>query len=151
MKVDAFLADTVEKVNGKLYILGAGCNVIFARRVPMRHARVGIGLLIRVPYTETDVQHLVSIRLEDADGRVLPIADMPGRTDEKLHTLSQGFRIGRPTQLPPGTEQIVPMAINIQGLGFSSYGNYRFVVNIDDQPSALLPLSVIEPSSQMST
>lgn len=145
MRVDAFLADTVDKVNGKLYVLGAGWNVIVASRVPMRHPRIGIGLLIRVPYTETDTHHDLSVRLEDADGAILAVADHPTDPAKKLHSLDHRFQIGRPAQLPPGAEQVVPMALNISGLGFADYGNYRFVVTIDSQESALLPIAVISP------
>ena len=49
IELDAFLADSVASVQGKLYALGAGWNRIAVAQFPARHDRVGIGLLFRVP------------------------------------------------------------------------------------------------------
>ena len=49
IELDAFLADSVASVQGKLYALGAGWNRIAVALFPARHDRVGIGLLFRVP------------------------------------------------------------------------------------------------------
>ena len=45
IELDAFLADSVASVQGKLYALGAGWNRIAVALFPARHDRVGIGLL----------------------------------------------------------------------------------------------------------
>ena len=145
MQIDAFLADSVDKVNGKLYVLGAGWNVIAAPRLPSRHSRIGIGMLIRVPYTETDSEHTLQVSLEDADGHVLPLADAPGSPGERVSFLAAKFRVGRPPVLPPGAEQIMPMAMNIDGLVFQSYGQYRFVITVDGAQATTLSLSVAAP------
>ncbi len=49
IELDAFLADSVASVQGKLYALGAGWNRIAVALFPARHDRVGIGLLVRIP------------------------------------------------------------------------------------------------------
>jgi len=49
IELDAFLADSVASVQGKLYALGAGWNRISVALFPARHDRIGIGLLFRLP------------------------------------------------------------------------------------------------------
>jgi hypothetical protein len=51
MKVRAFLADSVQSVDGKLYVLGAGWNRLAAGGFPARHDRVGIGVLLTINAT----------------------------------------------------------------------------------------------------
>ena len=132
LDIDAFLADSVDSANGKLYALGAGWNTIVTAVVPARHDRIGIGMLIRVPYTATNQSHQLELRLEDADGAVLPLAEKPGgESGEKIDKLGASFNVGRPPQLAPGEEQIVALAINIDGLVFEKPERYRFVISID--------------------
>ncbi len=49
MRVDAFLADTAEVVNGKIYALGGGWNTIFVRSFPAMHRRLANGRNPAVP------------------------------------------------------------------------------------------------------
>lgn len=57
MEVDAFLADSIVSAEGKLYVQGAGWNKIQATSFPFRHSRIGIGVIIHVPYTATNQVH----------------------------------------------------------------------------------------------
>ena len=144
MEIDAFLADSVDTANGKLYALGAGWNMITTAAVPTRHSRIGIGILIKVPYTATNEQHQLELRLEDADGTVLPLGDRPGgEPGEKINTFGASFNVGRPPQLAPGEEQIVPMSINIDGLVFEKAERYRFLITVDGTEMKVLPLRVL--------
>jgi hypothetical protein len=43
IEIEAFLADSVESVEGKLYVLGAGWNVLHTPALPFRQARIGVG------------------------------------------------------------------------------------------------------------
>jgi hypothetical protein len=135
--VDAFLADSVAGPgDGKVYILGGGWNVLHTQSLPTRHPRLGIAVLVRVPYLlATNEAHRLEIHLEDADRAALPLGDAPSDTasDGKLRRITAEFAVGRPVGVEPGDEQVVPMAINIDGLIFERAGSYSFVIEVDGQ------------------
>lgn len=152
MQVEAFLADSVASAEGKLYVQGAGWNVINTAKVPTRHPRIGLGLIIRVPYTATNQMHKFELYLEDADGNELPLADAPPGTempDEKIRRLGGQFNVGRPPTLQPGDEQLVAMAINLDGLMFDRQDSYKFVIELDGSREKELSFrvnQVLQPS-----
>ncbi len=145
MEVDAFVADSVSAVEGKLYALGAGWNGINTTQLPARHARLGIGVIIRVPYTATNEVHRLEVRIDDSDGRCIPIADAPPgaeAVDGKLYTIDGHFNVGRPPQLTPGDDQIVVIAMNIDGLVFEKADAYNVVIEIDGDEVKRLAIRV---------
>jgi hypothetical protein len=146
MEVEAFLADSVESVEGKLYVLGAGWNVLNTRTVPFRQPRIGVGLIIRVPYTATNQMHTFELTLQDADGQELPMGDAPSNAetpDGKVRRFVGQFNVGRPPTLQPGDEQLITLAVNIDGLEFERADAYRFVVELDGSPEKELPFRVV--------
>ncbi len=146
MEIDAFLADSVVNAEGKLYAQGGGWNTITTANLPFRHPRVGIGILIRVPYTGTNEVHSPDVRLEDGDGRQIALGETqpgPDAPDGKLYRLRTQFNLGRPPQLRPGDDQLVALAMNIDGLVFDREDGYRFVIAMDGQDSKTLPLRVM--------
>ncbi len=145
MELDAFLADSVVNAEGKLYALGAGWSAVAVTALPARHPRIGIGMIFRVPYTETNKVHRPEIRLEDGDGHEMAIGDAPPGSetpDGKIYRVSTEFNVGRPAQLQPGDDQLVAMAVNIDGLVFERADSYRFVISIDGNDAKSLPLRV---------
>jgi hypothetical protein len=129
--VDAFLADSVAESGGKLYALGAGWNVLRATGIPVTHPRVGVGLIISVPYALTNREHNFCIRFQDEGGQVLGLGgDGDG---EVLTTLAGTFSLGRPADLVEGDAQVVPVAANFDGLVFSRAGLYTIVVSVNEE------------------
>lgn len=136
MRVNAFLADSVVVAEGKMYVQGAGWDAIATPQIPVRHPRLGVGTLIRVPYTETNIQHAFEIRVEDADGHEIPLGDAPPGTktvDGKIRRIGSAFVVGRPPMVTAGDEQTLPIAANLDGLLFDKGGTYRVVIAIDGQ------------------
>lgn len=132
--VNGFLADSVASAEGKLYVQGAGWNVINAASLPARHSRIGIGVLIHVPYLATNQPHVLELTLEDADGGRLPLGDAPPAPetpDGKVRSIRAEFNVGRPATIHPGDEQLVPIAINVDQLTFDREDQYSFVVRLD--------------------
>lgn len=117
-----FLADSVEIANGKIYALGIGWDTIFAKNFPAQHSRIGLGVLISVPYNETNKDHQIQISLQDQDGQVV--------NNLKLQS---PFKIGRPPYLIEGDAQIVPFAFNFDGLVFEKPSTYRWVIEVNDE------------------
>jgi len=117
----AILADAVQAVGGKLYVLGGGWDTLFASRFPARHPSLGIGVRIRVPWSSADRDFQLSVDLLDEDGH--------SAFGER--SITQTFRAGRPAELPDGTDVGVVRALTINGLVFPHAGGYSFVVSID--------------------
>ncbi len=107
MEVEAFLADSVVAAEGKLYVQGAGWNIVNAPALPYRLARAGIGLIVRIPYTATNQPHKFEIFMRDADGIEMPLAEAPPDVetpDGKIRRLGGEFNVGRPPTLEAGDE-----------------------------------------------
>lgn len=146
MEVEALLADSAVSAEGKLYLQGAGWNILNAPALPIRVPRIGIGIVLSVPWTETNRPHQFEVRLNDADGHVLPLGEAPPELemeDGKIRRLGASINVGRPPTVPAGDEQLVPIAMNIDGLVFTDPGRYEFVVAVDDEDMKRLPIRVV--------
>jgi hypothetical protein len=142
MEVDAFLADSVVAVQGKLYALGAGWNRIVVPTFPARHDRIGIGLLFRVPAGTRNERRRFDLRVEGPDGREIQLGTGPGGT---------GGRLGGEFTAGATDEQIVPIALNLNGMPLTAAGDYRFVVSIGGDDVKVLPFTVAHISSTPSS
>jgi hypothetical protein len=146
VEVDAFLADSVVAAEGKLFVQGGAWSTLAVQSLPARHPRIGIGIIIRVPYTETNSPHRQEIRLEDSDGRELSLTEGSSREGGSPARPATDFNIGRPAFLLPGEDQLIPIAMNLDGFVFERAGMYRFVISIDGKDVKSLPLRVHEAS-----
>src|SRR5688572_26669651 len=69
----ALLADAVQAVQGKLFILGGGWDTLYVGSFPARHPSLAIGLRVKVPWSATGSSVRIAVELQDADGaRLLP-------------------------------------------------------------------------------
>ncbi len=109
------LADRAEVLNGKLYAMGGGWEVLNLRQLG-EMGQFSIAIAVIVPWNATNADHAVTLRVEDADGR-------------DLMQVQAGFRTGRPPHIDQGAEQrlmfIVPVA-----LPFASTGSYVVVATL---------------------
>jgi hypothetical protein len=145
VEIDAFLADSVVVAEGKLYAQGAGWNIIRTSATPMRHPRIGLGALVRVAFTETNQEHFFTVKIIDQDGNALPIFEAPANVetvDGKIYEWKGKFNVGRPPSLAPGDAQIIPLAVNIDGLVFPTPTMYSVVISIDDDEMKRLPMRI---------
>ncbi len=122
----ALLADAVQVVVGKLYVLGGGWDALFVPQFPARFPSLGLGLRIRIPWSCTDRPIRVEVDLQDEDGgRVLP---SPPIVNE--------LRVGRPPGMPEGTDLGIPRSFTFHNIIFPREGAYSFVVLIDGDTAA---------------
>jgi hypothetical protein len=152
MEVDAFLADAAESVQGKIYALGAGWNTVHVRSLPTIHPRASIGLIIRVPYTATNQTHTVLAHLEGEDGERIPLGEEPGEPDgepKQVFEIGGQFNVGRPALLPPGDEQVVNLALTVNGLPLEKPSMFHWVISVDGTPLKRLPMRVQLLTQQM--
>lgn len=71
-----------------------------------------------MPWNETDDEHTLTIRLQDADANAV------------APDLNASFRTGRPPTLPKGAMTHTPFAVKA-GLKLPGPGSYTFVATID--------------------
>jgi uncharacterized protein DUF6941 len=145
LHVEAFLADSVVNADGKLYVQGAGWNVIYVGVIPTRHPRLAIGMIIRILSTAAPVEHRFEIRLATPDGDMLPLAAGPPEegAGEVIRSLSGTFSIDPTLPLERGDEQLLPVAINLDGIVFDRVGIYRVLLSIDGTDAKVLPFRVV--------
>ena len=134
IELDGFLADSVASVQGKLYALGAGWNRIGVAQFHARHDRVGIGLLLRVPAGAAAHARRFELRLIGPDGRELMLG---AGADGPINRIGGEFTAGGPE------EQIVPIALNLNGLALPATGNYRVVISLQGQEAKTLAFTVV--------
>ena len=143
MDLDAFLADAAETVHGKLYALGIGWNTITVDTFPAILARVAIGMTLHVSYTETDEQHRLELRLEDADGARIALSGAQSmRSSETVMSIGAEFNVGRPEQLPAGDEQVICLAMTINSLLLERAEMYNWVIEVNGIEIKRLPMRV---------
>jgi len=114
-------------------------------------------VLLGIPYTATNQNHTLSIRLEDEDGQRIPLrssADQERRNEDQpagqdQPGLNAQFNVGRPATIQPGDAQILPFAVNLDQLRFDAPGAYSFVIDIDDVEVKRLIFRVMLPVSML--
>ncbi len=130
----ALLADSVQAVRGKLYVLGGGWDTLWVPRFPARHPTLAIGLRLRVPVTWSSEVINLAVELQDEDGKgLLP---RPLSHDIRLPTTS-------PRQ-PVGTDYSLIRSFTFNNLRFEHDGPYSFVISVDGDPVSRLRFSVRE-------
>jgi len=146
VRVDAFLADSADVINNKIYALGGGWNTIFARAFPVIHRRLTLAATVHVPFTDTNTAHKFEIRLVTEDGVDHPIGMRADADGQPVPVTAMGgeFTLGRPPQLVDGDEQIACFAFTIDGMRFEAPGMFSWVIAVDGEEATRLPMRVQE-------
>ena len=130
MQVDYLvLADAASAPpDGKHYIHGGGWDTIVAAAFPVTHPLLAIALRLRVAWNDTNHPVNLEIDLVDADElSILPTPPGP---------MSGPLTVGRPPTVAPGSDIVVPLVFNMQGIQFQRPGTYAVVVRIDSLEAA---------------
>ena len=67
------LCDSVACPEGKLYIQGGGWRTLQSDRYPVRIPRIGVAVIVTVPYARTNERHELSLSFRNGAGRYLPV------------------------------------------------------------------------------
>jgi hypothetical protein len=126
----ALLADSVQAIRGKLFILGGGWDTLWVRQFPARHPSLAIGLRLRVPTSWHSDEIKLSVELQDADGKAM----FP-------QPLSQQIRLPRAND-DQTTDVGLVRSFTFNNLVFEHDGSYSFVISVDDDPVSRLRFSV---------
>jgi hypothetical protein len=116
------LADHVEALNGKLYMMGGGWDTIFVLEIG-QPVPLSIACGAIIPYNETDEDHQLTLTVVNQDAV------------EVAPPLTVGFRSGRAPTLERGAATHVPFAINAAFI-FPARGAYVLTAAIDSRPEA---------------
>jgi hypothetical protein len=116
------LANHAEAINGLLYMSGGGWTDHWRPPVPtggLPISHLGVAVTVIVPWNEIDMAHHVYVAIEDDDGQTM------------LQMVS-GVQIGRPPDLPPGSDQRAVLAM-LMNLVFPHPGGYRLLGRLGNQ------------------
>ena len=113
------LSDHSEAVNGKLYLIGGGWNVLRLPELPHEWS-FHIGLGIDVAWHETNSPHELVVTIQDPDGQELGDG------------LTANFETGRPPGMPQGQEQRLVMSIAATAT-FATAGPHAAVVLVNGE------------------
>jgi hypothetical protein len=128
------LTDHSESLNGKLYAMGAGWNMLRFPELPHEWG-FAIALGIDVPWDETNRRHSLELRIEDPDGEILG--------DE----FSMDLETGRPPGSVPGQDQRIVVALQTRTI-FNSAGPHAVVVRVGDTEIGRSRFYVLEVPAQ---
>ena len=127
----ALLADAVQAVRGKLFVLGGGWDTLWVRTFPARHPSLAIGLRLRVPSSWGEESLQVSVELQDADGA--PMLPQP---------LAHTVRLPTHSEATAATDFGLIRSFTFNNLMFRKEGSYSFVISVDGEPVSRLRFSV---------
>lgn len=109
VSAQVIVADYAQVAEGKLTIVGGGFQVFNVGSIPPA-VTFGVGIIVHVPWSETNRKHTWSLRLVDGDGRAVAAPNGEAiRFDGEME-------VGRPAGHPEGTELIAMQAFNFAGL-----------------------------------
>jgi hypothetical protein len=132
MDATVILCDSAEAVNGKLYLMGGGWNVLYAVNQPVN---VAVAMILAVGWDEANRRHALAVALLDHDGNQVRIGDQPVAVGSE-------FEVGRPPGVKPGTALNTPLVMNFQGLLLPE-GGYEFKASVGGEPIASRPFTVV--------
>ena len=131
------VADAVQAVGGKLYVLGGGWDMLWVGSFPARHPLMGIGIRIRVPWSHIN-EFSLSVDLVDEDGKSL--------FGEKR--FSQRIKVTRRIGRPAGSDTGVTRAFTFNNLLFPKPGGYAFPIFVGSTEVARIRFRVQKRSGR---
>ena len=135
MRFWPLLADHAQAVGGKLFVMGAGWNIIGPGPAPF--ALAGI---LELDWDEANRPQLLRIELQTEDGQ--PV-QTPTPTGDRPIMIEVNVEVGRPPGTRAGTSFNVPIAINVGPMPIPPGGRYvwLFSFNGASDDSWRLPFS----------
>ncbi len=113
------LADSAEALDGKLYTLGAGWNMLRFPELPAPWSFF-VALGLDVPWDGTNQRHALALRIDDPDGTTLG------------DSFAMDVEAGRPPGAIQGQDQRIVFALGVQ-LEFERSGPHAVVVSVGEE------------------
>lgn len=137
MDAKVLLCDFAEVSGGKLFITGAGFSLVASGSPqPPYQVNLCLAILVSIPWTETDAQHLLTIEMVSEAGgaqrRIMLSEQLPaGAEPADKGMIIVGFSARRTPNMIDGDETTMPMSVPLFGLALPEFGPYFFSVRID--------------------
>ena len=126
MEATLFLADAAQvSPDGKLHALGIGWSVTTS---PMT-APSTVGIILHVPWDETNRKIKWTLDLIDGDGRPVQLPAGPGNATS-IH-MENEIEVGRPPGIRQGSAINVPFAVNVGPMPLPAGTTFEWVLRID--------------------
>lgn len=131
MRAIVLLADSAQvDTSKKVHALGLGWSVTTTPTPPAT-----LVVLLKVPWSETNVRHQVSLHLVDADGQ--PVRVTGSEDQPKPLVVRASFEVGRPAGTPPGTPVDEAFAVNLgAGLQLKPGQSYEWQLEVNGHREA---------------
>lgn len=150
IQVDSMLlADAATVADGKFYIHGAAWDNIVTVAFPVVQPALTIPVLLRVPWNDANnVAQMLEVDVVDADGAsILPTPPGP---------LRGPITVGRPPQIAPGDDLLIPLVFTLAGIRFEQPGTYVITMRVDGVETKRYPFHLryhpqIQPPSVFRT
>ncbi|MGH2658648.1 MAG: DUF6941 family protein [Actinomycetota bacterium] len=113
------VANHIEAINGLLYVSGGGWTDLWRGAFPEGQPPVnhlGIGLGVRIGWTETNRRHHLVVKLAHEDG-------------EEVFRGEADVEVGRPPGVPEGSDQRAVLAITLE-MQFPRSGGYQLAAEV---------------------
>jgi len=123
------LADYVEIIGGKLYLMGGGWDVLTVNTAFPLARPVGLAAAFSVAWNETNQLHRVEIEFQTDDG-------------QSVGNVGAQFEVGRPAGVKAGQDQRFQLAANVP-LSLTAPGTYVIIARIEGQEQRRVPFNVI--------
>ena len=115
------LCDAAEAVSGKLYLMGGGWTHVLTPREPVNMA---LGVVVAIPWDETNRRHDLRVALMDEDGEQMKIGGKSVGADGQIE-------VGRPAGIKPGSAINAVMAFRFNGIRLEP-GGYVWELRVAD-------------------
>lgn len=125
MNITLIVGDVARVAEGKLDVLGAGWTLCGPGPV-----NLGVGVLVEVPWAELGESHHFELVLLDHKGQVVP-----GPNGEPLMRIHAELATQKPPGVLLGAPQIVPMALNLNGVPVPPGGRYKLLLTHKESPN----------------
>lgn len=130
------LADHVEVINNKLYVMGGGWETLTVNAVPVQHV-VALAVAFSVPWSETNQRHDIQIEILDQESKSL--AKVDGQIE-----------VGHPSGVPLGRGQRIQMGVNLS-LTVEQLGPHAIATRIEGHESKHITFNVVAGPGLSST
>ena len=133
MELSVILCNHVETPNGLLYVSGGGVDrITVPKSAPAPWPiNVAIAVQVKVPWDETNKDHVLTIRLQDIDSQDVLLPTGPDTFGP--FKAEMNFKVGRPVELETGEWQVINFGFNMPMLPMPKLGSYLFSCEIDGE------------------
>jgi hypothetical protein len=146
MQANLMLADYATVHQGKLFISGAGINLMVIPAAEPYVLHFGLGITVNIPWTATNQNHRLRIALVDTDEHIVPIAPVPPGVqvpEEDRGAIVGNFNAGRSPSMEVGEDSIMPLAFQFPSLVLPHPGTYKITMEIDGTEVACARFRVV--------